>query len=131
MNFIDVKEAVVATGKSEKTIRRFLSKEASKPYLNNKNGKILVEVNYLFSSFPAVGHLYRPPGHSLDIDQPMSMDIQVMELQNKIALYEQEIKHKNQIIEEKEGRISDLQKAMLMIGSPQMTAEKKKKWWQF
>jgi len=45
MNYIDIKEAVKATGKSEKTIRRFLSKEESKSFIDKKDNKLLVDVN--------------------------------------------------------------------------------------
>lgn len=42
MNYIDVKEAVKATGKSEKTIRRFLSKTESKSFIKKKTINFLL-----------------------------------------------------------------------------------------
>jgi len=42
MNYIDIKEAVKATGKSEKTIRRFLSKAESKPFIEKKMVNLLL-----------------------------------------------------------------------------------------
>lgn len=59
---------------------------------------------------------------SVDIDQGMSM----LELQNKINLYEQEIKHKDQLLAEKERRIIDLQKAMLLLNPPAVGKIKRK-----
>ena len=62
----------------------------------------------------------------------MSIDIELSELKSKIALYEQEIKHKDQLLNEKDGRIMDLQKAMLLLESPKeqdKSTQKKKRWW--
>jgi Fic family protein len=131
MNYIDIKEAVKITGKSDKTIRRFLAKSESKPYLDSNNGKILVDVNYIMSSFPVDKEWTNSTRQSVDIDQGMSMDTSMLELQNKINLYEQEIKHKDQLLAEKEGRIIDLQKAMLLLNPPADQQKKKKSWWQF
>jgi len=133
MNYIDIKEAVKATGKSEKTIRRFLSKAESKPYIDKKDNKLLVDVNYLFASYPPFKSDQKQDGQKLDNDQKMSMDREVLELKNKLTLYEQEIKHKEQLLNEKDSRIMDLQKAMLLLEAPkeQLLEEKKKKWWQF
>lgn len=131
MNYIDIKEAVKITGKSDKTIRRFIAKNESKPYLDNNNGKILVDVNYLMSSFSVDKAWAKSTRQSVDIDQGMSMDSQLLELRNKLAIYEQEIKHKDQLLSEKEGRIGDLQKAMLLLNPPADQQKKKKSWWQF
>lgn len=134
MNYIDIKEAVKATGKSEKTIRRFLSKAESKPFIEKKDAKLLVEVNYLFTSYPPVKSYQNNSGQSLVIGNNVSMDIEVLELKNKLALYEQEIKHKDQLLNEKDGRIMDLQKAMLLLEAPkhkELPVVKKKSWWIF
>lgn len=134
MNYIDIKEAVKATGKSEKTIRRFLSKAESKPFIEKKDGKLIVDVNYLFSSYPPVKVGEKDGGQKLDIDQGVSNDIEVLELKNKLALYEQEIKYKEQLLNEKDSRILDLQKAMLLLEAPkdqEKSIEKKKRWWKF
>lgn len=134
MNYIDIKEAVKATGKSEKTIRRFLSKAESKPYIEKKDNKLLVDVNYLFSSYSPIKNNQNEGGQKVVIDQSVSIDKQVSELKNKIALYEQELKHKDELLNEKNGRIMDLQKAMLLLESPkeqEQSARTKKRWWQF
>lgn len=70
----------------------------------------------------------------MDIVQDVSIDIELSELKSKIALYEQEIKHKDQLLNEKDGRIMDLQKAMLLLEAPKeqdQPAIKKKRWWKF
>jgi len=134
MNYIDIKEAVKATGKSEKTIRRFLSKPESKPYVDKKDSKLFVDVNYLFASYPPVKGIQKDAGQNMDIVQILSIDIELSELKNRIALYEQEIKHKDQLLNEKDSRIVDLQKAMLLLEAPkeqEQPVQKKKKWWQF
>lgn len=134
MNYIDIKEAVKATGKSEKTIRRFLSKAESKPFVEKKDSKLLVDVNYLFSSYPPIKVDEKEGSQMLDIGSNMSMDIEFIELKNKLALYEQEIKHKEQLLNEKDSRILDLQKAMLLLEAPkdqEQPLSNKKSWWKF
>lgn len=134
MNYIDVKEAVKATGKSEKTIRRFLYKTESKPFIERIDNKLVVDVNYLFSSYPPIKNIQDKSRQNLDTDQDMSMDIDYLELKSKLALYEQEIRYKDQLLAEKEGRIMDLQKAMLLLEAPKEQEgpiQNKKRWWQF
>lgn len=70
----------------------------------------------------------------MGIVQNVSIDIELSDLKNKLALYEQEIKHKDQLLNEKDGRILDLQKAMLLLEAPkykELPAVKKKRWWIF
>lgn len=134
MNYIDIKEAVKATGKSEKTIRRFLYKAESKPYIDKKDNKLVVDVNHLFASYPPIKSAYKDTRQKMDTVQAVTMDTALLELKNKLALYEQEIRHKDQLLTEKDGRIMDLQKAMLLLESPKeqrQPVQKKKKWWQF
>lgn len=134
MNYIDLKEAAKATGKSEKTIRRLLSKADSKSFVNKVDGKLVVDVNYLFSSYPPVKDVQGESRQKLDTDQKMSMDIGHLELKSKLALYEQEIRHKDQLLAEKDGRIMDLQKAMLLLEAPkekELLTANKKPWWKF
>src|SRR5690606_5378550 len=134
MNYIDVKEADKATGKSEKTIRRFLYKTESKPFVHKKDTKLLVDVNYLFDSYPPIKVDKKEGGQMLDSRLGMSMDIELYELKNKLALYEQEIKHKDQLLNEKDGRILDLQKAILLLEAPKEDNTKsiaKKRWWKW
>ena len=60
--------------------------------------------------------------------------MEVLELNNKFMLYELEIKHKDQLLSEKDGRIMDLQKAMLLLEVPkekELPIQKKKSWWKF
>lgn len=134
MNYIDIKEAVKYTGKSEKTIRRFLSKVESKSFIEKKDSKLLVDVNYLFSSYPPIKVDKKDGGQILDIGSSLSMDMEFIELKNKLALYEQEIKHKEQLLNEKDSRILDLQKAMLLLEAPinNVTESRtKKSWWKW
>jgi len=134
MNYIDIKEAVKATGKSDKTIRRFLSKAESKPFIDKKDNKLLVDVNYLFASYPPIKSVQKDIGQNVVIKQNMSIDMEILELRNKLTLYEQEIKHKDQLLSEKDSRIIDLQKAMLLLEVPKEDEKhllKKKSWWKF
>jgi len=134
MNYIDIKEAVKATGKSEKTIRRFLSKAESKSFIDKKDNKLLVDVNYLFASYPPVKSDQKEGGQKLDTGQRLSIDNELMQLKNKLALYEQEIRYKDELLNEKDGRILDLQKAMLLLEAPKEKESlivNKKRWWNF
>lgn len=136
MNSISIKEASDATGKSEKTIRRFCSKPESKAFIERKDSKVFINVNYLFASYPPPKDMSKEAIQKVDKKenvQLVSIGNDISELKNKIALYEQEIKLKDQILEEREHRISDLQKAMLLLSPPELKkeAKEKKSWWKF
>lgn len=134
MNYIDIKEAVKLTGKSDKTIRRLLSKDVSKPYFNQNEGKFFIDVNYLFTCYPAINTATKKGRQNVDISEKYKkspLDVSIVELQNKIASYEQELKHKDVLLAEREGRISDLQKAMLLLSPPAEQLKKNKSWWRF
>jgi len=136
MQSISIKEASEVTGKNEKTIRRFCSKPESKPFIEQKGTKLYIDVNYLFASYPAQKDMSKEAVQKVDKKekvQEMSIDTEFSELKNKIALYEQEIKLKDQILEEREHRILDLQKAMLLLNPPEFKEQQKKKksWWRF
>jgi len=151
MNYIDVKEACERTKKSEKTIRRLFSREDSKPYIQKKGNKNLIEVNYLFSVYEAVQIEKKRPTQKVDMTNKRPTNEEFNDLKTKLALYEQEIrlnkilheqelKNKEMLLQEKEGRIIDLQKTILLLDAPKKENEleqsiqspgKKKKWWHF
>ena len=138
MNYIDVKDAVKKTGKSERTIRRLFAE--SVPYLQKKGNKTLIEVNYLFSVYEPLKDVKKPQRQKYDIAEIWQKQEDINSLKTKIALFEQELKNKELLLQEKEGRIMDLQKTILLLEAPKKevqleqpihTPEKKKKWWQF
>ena len=140
MNYIDVKEAVKKTGKSERTIRRLLANTESVPYLQKKGNKVLIEVNYLFSIYEPLKDIKKPQRQKYDIAEIWQRQEDVNSLKTKLALFEQELKNKELLLQEKEGRIIDLQKTILLLeapkkepesNQPKQVQEKKKKWWQF
>lgn len=136
MQSISIREASEVTGKNEKTIRRFCSKPESKPFIEQKGTKLYIDVNYLFASYPAQKDMSKQTVQKVDKKEnvhEMSIDTEFFELKSKIALYEQEIKLKDQILEEREHRILDLQKAMLLLSPPEFKEQQKKKksWWRF
>ena len=109
-------------------------KAESKPFTEKKDNKLVVDVNYLFASYPPIKSVQNESRQKLDTDQNVSMDIDHLELKKKLALYEQEIRHKDQLLTEKDGRIMDLQKAMLLLEAPkkqEQPVQKKKRWWGF
>src|SRR5690606_5133830 len=102
--------------------------------IKKKDNKLFVDVNYLFASYPPVKSVQKENGQKTVSDQNLSIDKEIAELKNRIALYEQEIKHKDELLTEKNGRIMDLQKAMLLLESPkekEALIVKKKRWWNF
>jgi len=129
MNYIDVKEAVKLTGMSDKTIRRLLAKEESKPYLDEKDSKKLVEVNYLLSCFPAINDKTIKASQKVDNDQDTPIDMVKIELETKLALAEQQIQFLKAMVEEKKERIQELNSHFLLLGTSK--EEKKKSWWPF
>lgn len=138
MNYVDINQAAEATGKSSKTIRRLLSKKESEPFIDRKEGKIFIDINYLFASYPSVNDMSKSNKHKLDDVQKLAIDNEISQLKNKIALYEQDLKHKDvllkineQIMVDKDSRIEDLRKTILLLGAPAEYNTKKKKWWQF
>ena len=57
---------------------------------------------------------------------------ELIDLKVKVAIYEQELKHKESLLNEKDNRISDLQKAMLLLEAHKEKEPKvRKRWWQF
>ena len=140
MNYIDVKDAVKKTGKSERTIRRLFANSESVPYLQKKGNKTLIEVNYLFSVYEPLKDVKILQRQKYDITEIWQKQEDINSLKTKIALFEQELKNKELLLQEKEGRIMDLQKTILLLEAPKKevqleqpihTPEKKKKWWQF
>ncbi len=140
MNYIDVKEAIKKTGKSERTIRRLFANSESLPYLQKKGNKTLIEVNYLFSIYDPLNDTKKPQRQKYDITEIWQKQEDINSLKTKIALFEQELKNKELLLQEKEGRIIDLQKTILLLEAPKKEPElnqaeqipkKKKRWWQF
>ena len=140
MNYIDVKEAIKKTGKSERTIRRLFANSESLPYLQKKGNKTLIEVNYLFSIYDPLNDTKKPQRQKYDITEIWQKQEDINSLKTKIALFEQELKNKELLLQEKEGRIIDLQKTILLLEAPkkepelnqaEQIQEKKKRWWQF
>ena len=140
MNYIDVKEAVKKTGKSERTIRRLFANSESLPYLQKKGNKTLIEVNYLFSVYEPLKDVKILQRQKYDITEIWQKQEDINSLKTKIALFEQELKNKELLLQEKEGRIIDLQKTILLLEAPkkepelnqaEQIPEKKKRWWQF
>ncbi len=130
MNYIDINQASEATGKSSKTIRRLLSKKESEPFIDRKEGKIFIDVNYLFASYPSINDMSKPNKHRVDDVQNLAIDNEISQLKYKITLYEQELRLKNELLTEKSSRIEDLQKSILLLNIPKQTSIKKR-WWNF
>jgi len=132
MNYIDIKEASEATGKSEKTIRRLVNKAESNAFVDKSNSKIIIDVNYLFSAYPPIKKGKNEVRQILDMGNKESIQVELINLKNKLVIYEQELKHKESLLNEKDNRILDLQKAMLLLEAhKEQQPIIKKRWWQF
>ena len=132
MNYIDIKEASEATGKSEKTIRRLINKTESNAFVDKSNSKIIIDVNYLFSVYPPIKKGENEVRQNLDMGNKESSHMELINLKNKLVIYEQELKHKESLLNEKDNRILDLQKAMLLLEAhKEQQSIIKKRWWQF
>lgn len=128
---LSIKEAVKATGKGQATIRRLVNKIESQPYIENRNGKIYIDANYLFSIYEAkrndqVDHI------NDHIDQVKNDQLDHIKLLSKIELLEQQIKLEKAISDEKDKRIVDLQNAMKLLEFKNKNDQTNptKKWWQ-
>ena len=107
MNYIDIKEAIEKTGKSERTIRRLFSNADSKPYIQRKGNKTLIEVNYLFSIYEAKKEDKKQHRQNYAIAESWHKQEDVNELKTKLALAEQELKNKELLLQEKEDLINN------------------------
>ena len=87
MNYIDVKEAVKKTGKSERTIRRLFANSETVPYLQKKGNKTLIEVNYLFSVYEPLKDVKILQRQKYDITEIWQKQEDINSLKTKIALF--------------------------------------------
>ena len=81
----------------------------------------------------------RPTNNELN-DLKTKLALYEQEIRLNKSLHEQELKNKELLLQEKEGRIIDLQKTILLLEAPKKEPElnqteqipkKKKRWWQF
>lgn len=84
MNYITLKEAAIATGLNEMTIRRLCKKPESKPYIRLKEGKngslYTIQTNYLFDKYPPKKIVNARSEASIDIpvnDESIQVSTQV------------------------------------------------------
>lgn len=130
---LSIKEAVIATGKGEATIRRLANKIESKPYIENKKGKIYIDANYLFSIYEA--KMDDQVDQTNDqLDKAKNDQVDQIKLLSRIEILEEKLKMEKAISDEKDKRISDLQNAMKLLEfkkQEQTETVQKKRWWQF
>jgi len=135
---ITIKEAIKTTGKSEPTIRRLLSKKETKPFIDHVDGRVLIDVNYLFSVYPPIKKTKDDKVISNDISLDIKKDNidNINELKHKIELLEKDLLFQKALNEEiktnSNERIADLQNALRLLEyKKKESVPKKKKWWQF
>jgi len=157
-NYLTIKQAAAATGISDRQIRRLCYDAKSKEFVtHDEKGRLLVDANYLGQHYPLVNipkNVKQPKndnGKSIDMSSGLLID-NVKEkvadnLQVRVALLEQEVRQKNEIIaiitEEKDKRIEVLERALLLLGEGQKQGNiqedpiisdlpvKKKNWWNW
>jgi len=172
-NYLTIQQASETTGKSARTIRRLCYDENSKEFIiHDEKNRLLVDANYLAQHYPLTAmpqpgksvkndnrkSLAMSKGMTIDNDKPKESD----NLLHKVALLELELKHKEELfykitqekerqILEKDRRIEDLNRALLLLGegikrdpihtasestsqavqTPDLEPPKKKRWWQW
>lgn len=129
---LSIKEAVIATGKGEATIRRLTNKIESQPYIENKKGKIYIDANYLFSIYEA--KMDDQVDQTNDqLDKVKNDQVDQIKLLSRIEILEERLKMEKAISDEKDKRINDLQNTMKLLEykKREEIPIKKKKWWQF
>lgn len=155
-NYLTIKQAAAVTGISDRQIRRLCYDAKSKEFVtHDEKGRLLVDANYLGQHYPLVN---TPPvvkypkndnGKSIDTSNVMPIDNVKEEMTDnlrvKVALLEQEVRQKNEIIaiitEEKDKRIEVLERALLLLGEGQKQSNveanyseglvKKRHWWNW
>jgi hypothetical protein len=145
-NYLTVKQAASTTRKSERQIRRLCYDDKSKDFVtHDEKGRLLVDANYLSQHYALiVTPLTNNSGKSdngKSIDKPLPVTIDISQVQQpdnlliKVALLEQEVRQKNEIISlitsEKDKRIEVLERTLLLLGEGTQSKESKKRWWQF
>jgi hypothetical protein len=154
-NYLTIKQAAAVTGRSDRQIRRLCYDAKSKDFVtHDEKGRLLVDANYLAQHYPLVNtpQFVKQPkndiGKSIDISNGLAIDNVKEEvsdnLQIKVALLEQEVRQKNEIIsiitQEKDKRIEVLERALLLLGEGQKKEvsqennslpEKKIPWWRW
>lgn len=140
---IDINDAIISTGKSLSTLRRLTKNPKSKPYIENKDGKILIDVNYLYSVYPPKNDNSNSKNDTIqnELMNSHSMSSHVLELQNKIIELEKELiakktalEFQNKINIQQNDRIEDLKNTIRLLDfkkNEDINIQKKKKWWQF
>lgn len=154
-NYLTIKQAAATTGISDRQIRRLCYDIKSKAFVtHDEKGRLLVDAGYLGQYYPLVKvpeKDIKDNGKSFAMTNDVSMvkdETEVAEnLRLKVALLEQEVRQKNEIIaiitEEKDKRIEVLERALLLLGEGQKQKEvslnentlelpiKKKSWWNW
>lgn len=122
-NYLTLKEAADATGKSERQLRRICNDLNNKDYIShNEKGRLLVDANFLTQNYPLVNvpkttgktmPFYPEAGHASENQFPDNLAF-------KVALLEQELRHKGEITDallaEKDKRIEVLERSLLILG---------------
>jgi hypothetical protein len=170
-NYLTIQQASETTGKSARTIRRLCYEENSKEYITyDEKNRLLIDANYLAQHYPLI--VMPQPGKPAKSDNrksmAMSKDMAIDNgkpkesdnLLHKVAILELELKHREELfykitqekerqILEKDRRIEDLNRALLLLGEglkrdpintasestpetvqkPEPEPPKKKRWW--
>lgn len=121
-NYLTLKEASVTTGKSERQIRRLCNDPKNKDFVQyDEKGRVTVKIDFLQQNYP----LLNVPGdknkafQSYDNVTKDGMPQETDNLHLKIALLEQELRHKEEhfhdLNAEKDKRIEVLERSLLML----------------
>ena len=131
-NYLTLKQAAAATGKSERQLRRLSLNPESEQFVTMENGKRLINANFLHKHYPlknvpkqeenvsgqsiAISGVTNKKSDRQSVEYMRNRLAQLeQEMTLKVALLEQEKKHKEAMSAEKDKRIEVLERSLLML----------------
>jgi hypothetical protein len=117
-NYLTLKQASETTGKSERQIRRLCNDPKNNEYIQRDGkGRLLLKIDFLQQNYPLV---HVPNGKNKAIQRvdnvtKYDMSQESDNLHFKIALLEQELRHKDELFAAKDKQIELLERSLLML----------------
>ncbi|MRX78916.1 hypothetical protein GJU39_22890 [Pedobacter petrophilus] len=117
-NYLTLKQASETTGKSERQIRRLCNEPKNKEYIQrDEKGRLLLKIDFLQQNYPLV-HVPNDNNKAIHEVDSVTEDgyPQLPDDRDfKIALLEQELRHKEDLSAEKDKRIEVLERSLLLL----------------
>ncbi len=117
-NYLTLKQASETTGKSERQIRRLCNDPKNNEYIQRDGkGRLLLKIDFLQQNYPLVHVPSDKNKASQGVDSVTESSYpQVPDDRDfKIALLEQELRHKDELFAAKDKQIELLERSLLML----------------